>query len=152
MKKITIYECEDGKRFNNKEDAKQYDGILFNVMVIMSPLGEAVTKQFSAKEQNVLTTIKAFGKLMELCAKVIPTYKETFENTTLSKAYDSLAYRVLSDFSNDYPCVYKAYHRFTCISTKTFIEYEQPYWTKHENEYKQKYNEFKAKMMKFINN
>lgn len=146
MKEVTVYLCDDGQWFDNKEDAKRYDTILDKVNTIMRPLGGAVTEQFSARQQSVIPTLRALRKFMELCAKVFPNYKDTFYAVTIGSLSQSPVDGLLHDHCNTYPCLWKTCRRFLCISSETYIEYSHPYWANHEREYKKAYSEARKKM------
>ena len=133
MKKILIYECADGKRFDKIDDAQNYDTILSEVTQIMRPLGESVS-DYEIKRHRSNTIVSALKDLMNVCRHIIPSYAESFDRCNMENIH-GFAGRVLSDYSHDYPCLYKAYFRFRCISPTSFIEYDQPYWTTHEEEY-----------------
>lgn len=138
MKEITIYECEDGSRFDIKEKAERYDEVLEKIKQIMTPIGEPVTESYSAKQRDkdaVETTIK---DLMNLCAWCIPDWSDIFGRVNeLEDIQRYIVGRVLGDYSNDWKCLWKAYFRLSCISPTSYIEYEQPYWTSHEDEYQE---------------
>jgi hypothetical protein len=138
MKEITIYECEDGSRFDDRKKAAMYDKVLETIKYIMAPLGEPVTESYSAKQRDkgaVETTVKDF---MQLCAWCIPDWSDTFGKVNeLEDLQRYIVGRVLSDYSKDWKCLYEAYFRLSCISTTSHIEYEQPYWTSHEDEYQE---------------
>lgn len=138
MKEITIYECEDGSRFDDKWKAERYDEILEKTKKIMAPIGDAVTEMYSAKQRNKAAVERAVLEFMHLCAWCIPDWKETFEEVeNIDDAHCSIIGRVLSDYRNEWKCLAKAFFRFSCISDVSYIEYEQPYWTSHEDEYQQ---------------
>lgn len=138
MKEITIYECEDGSRFDNRKEAVKYDKVIETINLIMAPIGEPVTESYSAKQRDkgaVETTVK---DLMNLCAWCIPDWSDTFGK--VNKIEDLQRYivgRVISDYSKDWKCLHEAYFRLSCISPTSYIEYEQPYWTSHEDEYQE---------------
>lgn len=139
MKEITIYECEDGSRFDIKEKAERYDEVLEKIKQIMTPIGEPVTESYSAKQREKDAVETAVKDFMQLCAWCIPDWKETFEKVdNLEDAQRYIVGRVLSDYRNEWECLDKAFFRFSCISDVSYIEYEQPYWTKHEDEYKER--------------
>ena len=130
MKEITIYECEDGSRFDIKGKAERYDEVLEKIKRIMAPIGEPVTESYSAKQRA-----KDF---MQLCAWCIPDWSDTFGKVNELEAIQRyIVGRVLSDYSNDWKCLWEAYFRLSCISPTSYIEYEQPYWTSHEDEYQE---------------
>ena len=139
MKEITIYECEDGSRFDDKKKAAIYDEVLEKTKKIMAPIGDAVTEMYSAKQRNKAAVEMAVLEFMHLCALCIPDWKETFEKVdNLEDAQRYIVGRVLSDYRNEWECLDKAFFRFSCISDVSYIEYEQPYWTTHEQEYQEK--------------
>lgn len=138
MKEITIYECEDGSRFDNRKEAAKYDKVFETINEIMKPLGEPVTESYSAKQRDKDAVETAVKDFMQLCAWCIPDWKETFEKVDdLEDAQRYIVGRVLSDYRNEWECLAKAFFRLSCISLNSYIEYEQPYWTSHEDEYQE---------------
>ena len=144
IKEVTIYECSDGKRFDDKADAEKYNRILCEVNDIMAPLGEKPDDYHSITHQKEVVE-KTLAHLMKLCADTITDFDMSFKETTINDCYGCLTGRVLSDCSGDYPCLYKAYHRFMCINPTSFIEYDQPYWAKHEEEYNKTIEQYRKK-------
>lgn len=133
MKEVVIYECSDGKRFDKKLDAKIYECILGTVENIMAPLGQKPESYNAIKHKKEIVEI-ALSQLMELCGVTITSFKASFEKTTIN-CIRNISARVLSDYSDSFPCLWRAYERFTCISPTSFIEYDQPYWAAHEEEF-----------------
>lgn len=72
MKEITIYECEDGSRFDDKIKAARYDKVIETINLIMAPIGEPVTESYSAKQRDKGAVETAVKDLMQLCAWCIP--------------------------------------------------------------------------------
>ena len=141
MKEIVIYECSDGKRFDKKLDAEMYECILGVVENIMAPLGTK-PNSFNAFKHEKEIVETSLAKLMELCGDTIITFKESFKKTTIN-CIRNISARVLSDYSDSFPCLWMAYERFMCISPTSFIEYDQPYWAYHEEEFIQTMSRYK---------
>ena len=138
MKEITIYECEDGSRFDNRKKAAIYDKVLETIKDIMAPIGEPVTESYSAKQRDKDAVETAAKDFMQLCAWCIPDWSDTFEKVNeLEDLQRYIVGRVLGDYSHDWKCLHNAFFRFSCISPISYIEYEQPYWTSHEDEYQE---------------
>ena len=73
---------------------------------------------------------------MDLCSKMIPSYKHIFDDTANDNAHPSHAERILSD--SGYECLCHTNYRFRCMNMNSGIEYEQPYYATHEDEWKGK--------------
>lgn len=140
IKSITVYECEDGKRFDSAEDAKKYEMLLNECNAINNMLGVSKEPKFQefAVQIDKQTVDFCYDKFIELCLRTFPTYKsysylKGFEN--INKHY---IHRVISEHYDDYPCLSDLSERFGRISPSTYIEYDQPYFTNHESEFKGK--------------
>lgn len=54
--------------------------------------------------------------------------------TANGKRHPSHAGRVLSDYQQDYPCLYHAHYRFQCINNENGYEFQQPYFALNVDE------------------
>ena len=136
MEEIVIYKAVDGTRFDSKGDCEYYESVIDNVNNIMSrlrPNDEISSNVAIRQDSDVVIEVKQDFFL--LCAEVIPSYKQLFSEVANRIRHISHAERILSDYSNDFPILYATYFRLECISETSGIEYEQPYFAKHEIEF-----------------
>ena len=137
MKEIVVYEAKDGKRFDKESDCYDYEIVIYCAEQIMETLKPRTPIDYNhAVQQDLQEVRSAFNKFMLLCARVIPLFARHFEEVADGTRHPSHAWRILSDYSYDYPVLHKVWSRFECISQTSGIEYEQPYYTQHENEFK----------------
>lgn len=139
---ITVYQASDGKRFDDLHDAENYEYIYQRCQEILGELRPNETKgKTMAVRQHVYAVKSAFRKLMELCCDVLYKHKRVFRGVANGQYHRSHAARILSDYSNDYPCLQKAFFRFECINMESGLEYNQPYFVEHEDEWRYPINE-----------
>lgn len=136
MKEITIYQCEDGSRFESMEDAKNYEGLCERISKIMSPMGERTRDcrigavYISHDPSLVKGVLKNF--LLE-CSKYLPRHSNDFiECANGIRSFTHAGYiimdcgiKVLSD----------VLFRFSCTNIDNGREYSHPYYTTHEEEF-----------------
>lgn len=137
MVEITIYEAVDGTRFNSKGDCEHYESVIDkanNIMSRLRPNDEISSNVAIRHDFNVVTEVKKDFFL--LCAEVIPSYNQWFSEVANGIRHISHAGRVLSDYSHDFPVLWKLYFRLECINDFSGVEYEQPYFANHECEFK----------------
>ena len=138
IKAITVYECEDGKRFDSAEDAKKYGMLLNECNAINNMLGVSKEPKFQecAVQLEKQTVDFCYEKFIELCNRVVIFTKySTKEHKRFQDIEKHFIHRILSDYHEMYPCLDNLAGRFQCISTTTYIEYDQPYFAKHEDEF-----------------
>lgn len=141
MEAITIYECNDGTRFDAEEDAKEYESLCARVKEAMKPMGERTSVCNIGEEyiQHDLKDVrKSLHDFLVICThtltyygpKAIKEIKECIEKETYTDSVDnviaSCAQQVLVD----------ANYRFSCTNMKDGREYPHPYYTIHEDEFK----------------
>ena len=129
------YVTDDGSEFDTYKKAQEYEKLYEKCKMIMSQLNEEPTEKY-AIQHDIVIIKKAYEDFMNLCGKIIPSYKYVFDDTANGKAHPSYASRIISDF--DYECLCHADYRFRCMNMNSGIEYEQPYYVTHENEWKGK--------------
>ena len=144
MKKITVYECSDGTRFDSEAKAEKYDNLLSKLKDIeskylgKSPNGNTYTKQHNLEDvhQYKLAICKA-------AAEYFPRYAKVFEECGIGTRHMSHAQYYIQDYNAT--ALLQAFYRLECIDEKSGIEYEQPYyathpeeWTKFEEKYLKK--------------
>ena len=134
---VTIYRTSDGEEFSTLESAEKYDKLCSKVDIIMQGLRDRPENK--AVRQVPKDVKHMFRKLMDLCAQEMPLSKWKFdtaalgENLESGETHISWVQREVSD--HGIPCILRALYRFTCISDAG-IEYEQPYYVRHEDEWK----------------
>lgn len=137
METITIYVAKDGTRFDEKTNCEYYESIIDNVDRIMSRLRDNTdVSSVLAIKQDVSEVKSALEDFMRICGEVIPSYRHLFLQVGCGERHISHAGRILSDYSSSYPMLYDTFFRFECINEKSGIEYEQPYYALHEEEFK----------------
>ena len=136
MKKITIYESNDGTRFDNKADCKYYESICKNINNVTSRLrpNNDVSNLVAIRQDSDIVR-EVTQDFFLICAEVIPSFKDLFMQVANNERHISHAGRILSDYINDFPILYKTYYRIECISQISGVEYEQPYFANHEIEF-----------------
>lgn len=134
---ITKYRTSDGEEFGTLELAEKYDKLCSRVDMIMQGLRDRPENK--AVRQVPRDVKHVFCKLMDLCIQEMPLSKWKFETAALGEDLEpgethiSWIQREVSD--HRIPCISRALYRFTCISDAG-IEYEQPYYVRHEDEWK----------------
>lgn len=142
MKEIIIYVSDDGKEFHSKEECKAYEKIVNRVSDIMvgfrtnkNSLGQNITVR-----QDVNIVKKAYNEFLELCEEIMDKHgiAEIFRKARLEpeSIHPSHIEYHLGDWSRTYPVLWSTYCRFQNINFTSGIEYTQPYYAKHEDEYK----------------
>lgn len=148
MKRITVYECADGKRFDDLDKANEYDNIFFLVEDVLSKLGTPLQNgDLNSEQRDEARVRQGLSKLMEICKQAIPYNDKWFDSVTIENCRDNYVERILGDYQHDYPCLFDAYYRFCCISPSSFIEYKQPYYAKHEEEFEQMVEKYKEEIL-----
>ena len=132
IKEVIIYETEDGSQFNTQQEAENYEALYEKCQTIMGQLRPR--EEYGAVQQDIEKTKKAFAEFMDLCAATIPRYKKTFIGVKDGGIDQSWAHRIISDY--DIKCLRNVFFRFACINMVNGVEYEQPYYVKHESEWK----------------
>lgn len=148
MKKVIVWET-NGKRFDDYKDAVKYEALCKKVNGIMSqllPRTKDVEQCLDYNKHNLDTLNGCFRAFCKVCALMIPDYKEWFEQTSCGERDKSHIGRLLDDNRSEYPILYDAYFRFSCIDFKTGFEFQQPYYANHIDEAFndiKRYNEYK---------
>jgi len=137
MVEITIYKAVDGARFESKCDCEHYESVIDkanNIMSRLRPNDEISSNVAIRQDSDVIKEVKRYFFL--LCAEVIPSEKQWFSEVANGIRHISHAGCVLSDYSHDFPILWKLYFRLECINDFSGVEYEQPYFANHESEFK----------------
>lgn len=134
MKEITIYQTEDGSRFDKKEEAVKYEEI-YNKCNYINSLIPKINRELEYDEyiqQDIKVVKQAFNDFMDVVAIAIPNYADWAEQTKIGVRHISHIGRVISDYN--IKCLYSLYFRFCCISFDNGKEFQQPYFVLHQNE------------------
>lgn len=136
MEEITIYGAVDGTRFDSKSDCEYYESVIDNVNNIMSRLrpNDEISSNVAIRQDSDVV-IEVTQDFFLICAEVIPSFKDLFMQVANNERHISHAGRILSDYINDFPILYKTYYRIECINQISGVEYEQPYFANHEIEF-----------------
>lgn len=146
MKEIIVYESY-GKRFDKKEDAIAYEKLnkeVDELMAAMFPRTKDVEDGLDYVKHSADTVKACFKIFCDICKNTIPLYKKVFEEVGNGVRHMSHVGYILSDYNDDYPCLYNTYHRFLCIDFNTGFEFQQPYYVKHQEEYFERIKKYKS--------
>lgn len=133
--KIVYLSDYDGVRFDNQEDCEKYEKIVervLNAIKRISPEG-IKTDYNQAIRHNMEDVKKAYKSFMEICADDIPEYKNIFLECAKGLRHPSHASRIINDCGDS--ILWKTDYKFSCINKETGIEYEQPYYATHTEEF-----------------
>ena len=132
MKKITIYECNDGTRFDSEKQALEYDVLLSKCNSINDIIGCEVELQYDQYVQRNAETVKKQWRMFcNIVAECIPDYAQRAKECGNGTRHRSHIGRI-SDYN--IKCLYSLYYRFECIDEQG-REYQQPYFANgHQNE------------------
>ena len=140
MKTMLIYVADDGKKFNSQHECEEYEKLIDRVNNIM--IGFRPNKDeeghYIAVQQDKDIVNKAYDEFLKLCEEVFGKhgYGEIFKKARENTIHPSHLSYTLSDWSDKYPVIWATYCRFENISLESGIEYTQPYYATHEDEYK----------------
>lgn len=133
MKKITIYECNDGTRFDSEEQALEYDVLLSECNYINDVIGRKVELEYDQYVQRNAETVKKQWRVFcNIVAAAIPDYAKMAKECGNGTRHRSHIGRVIGDYN--IKCLQNLYYRFECIDEQG-REYQQPYFANgHQNE------------------
>ena len=140
MKAITLYEANDGVRFELKCDCVNHEAFCDKVEEINKRLrkNEEIDGTL-AIEQDLDVVRSAFKDLMELCAEEFSQLDgRVFKEVASGHRYISQANYLLQEYSEQYPTLRRLFYRFLCIDMNTGIEYEQSYFAQNPQDFKGK--------------
>lgn len=127
MKEITVYECLDGSRFDNKQEAEKYEILLSKCNEIESKFVN-INRSLYRDEyiQQDLENVKILYKLfMNLVGEAIPEYRErALECGSFDR---NMTHMDIPIFDSKLKCIKSLYERFTCINFRDGKEYIAPY-------------------------
>lgn len=137
MHRKVIYIAEDGTRFDSKDSCLNYEALSDKCKRIMSTLyydKKELDKGNAIRHDNDVVK-SCFEHFIDLCSTAIPQSRKELQEVKEGKRHISHAEYILSEYSSDFPCLFHAMYRFTCID-KYGIEYQQPYYAKHREDFK----------------
>ena len=131
MKEIIVFVSDDGKEFYSKEKCEEYEKLIDRVNNIMIGFRPNKNEEgyYIAVQQDKDIVNKAYDEFLKLC-------EEVFQKAREKTIHPSHLSYTLSDWSDKYPVIWATYCRFENISLESGIEYTQPYYATHEDEYK----------------
>lgn len=133
IKAITIYQTEDGSRFDDENKAKKYAALCDRVNEISSKLIN-VGRGLEYNEyiqQDVAVVKQCLSDFMDVVAEAIPDYANWALQTKNGERHYSHIGRVISDYN--IKCLWRFYFRLNCIA-ENGREFQQPYFTTHQEE------------------
>lgn len=139
MKEITIYQCEDGTRFDKRTDALEYESYYKIAKGIESRL-ISIGRKLNYNEyiqQDPEEVKKIRYDFLTLVAQKIPEWKEWAIQCRDGIRHISHIERVIDDYGIKW--MKHLAFRLACISADG-REYQQPYFTNHPEEATQKVN------------
>ena len=133
MKKIVIYQCDDGTRFDSEKQAAEYDILLSKCNNINDAIGRKVELEYDQYVQHNAETVKKQWRVFcNIVAEYMPDYAQRAKECGNGTRHRSHIGRVISDYN--IKCLYSLYFRFECIDEQG-REYQQPYFANgHQNE------------------
>lgn len=133
MKKIVIYQCNDGTRFDSEKQAAEYDILLLKCNNINDAIGRKVELEYDQYVQHNAGAVKKQWRVFcNIVAEAIPFYDKMAWECGNGTRHRSHIGRVISDYN--IKCLYDLYFRFECIDEQG-REYQQPYFANgHQNE------------------
>lgn len=133
MKKTTIYECNDGTRFDSEKQALEYDALLSKCNSINDVIGHKVGLEYDQYVQRNAETVKKQWRVFcNIVAEYIPDCAQIAKECGNGTRHRSHIGRVIDDYN--IKCLYNLYYRFECIDEQG-REYQQPYFANgHQSE------------------
>lgn len=136
MKEVTKYIALDGTKFNTAEDCKEYESIINRVIEINNLRDNGEVSYCKVAIRQDKEAVKKFKyDFYMLCAEIIPECKSLFTEVAVGNRHQSRASHVLSCSSREYPILNEISYRLDCIG-ESGIEYDQPYFALHEDEFR----------------
>lgn len=133
MKKITIYQCEDGTRFDTEAEALKYESYIARAKKIESHLisigRDLYYNEYIQQDPDALR--KAKYDFLTLVAERIPEWKDWAIECRDGIRHISHIGRVIDDYGIKW--MRHLYFRFACID-EDGREYQQPYYANHPEE------------------
>lgn len=142
MKEKIIYVADDGTEFSIKESCATYEDLLNRVrrtIAFLKPNKDIDGHNITVRHDPCIVK-QAFHDFLQICETTIPDNRiaDMFRKARTGSEYvhpSHLEYH-LSDYSKSYPILWSTFCRFQNINFTSGIEYTQPYYVYHENEWK----------------
>lgn len=133
MKVISIYEANDGTRFDTKKECEEYEILLFKCELINAGIGKEVKLEYDQFVQHDIEKVtQEWIHFCRLVGQTIPNYSKLGLECAYGKRHHSHIYRVISD--SNIKCFENLAFRFQCID-EYGCEFQQPYFANgHQNE------------------
>lgn len=138
MTEKKVYVANDGAQFNRPEECLAYECYLNKTNEIMSKLKPRKDEEGYAVRQDIDTVKQTMKDFFDNVGKPLVGWdlaKRMMDDTAKGIRHISHIVRLFSELP-EYPVLSNTFYRFTCISMQSGIEYEQPYYASHENEFK----------------
>lgn len=130
IERKVIYVVE-GKHFNDIESAEKYNTLYETVTNLLSIL--KTEKEDGIVKHNKDVVKGCFKLFCYICASIFSEFEEVFKRMgdegILFKG--SICEKVIFNHQYDYPIIYNAYYRFSCINFSSGIEYNSPWFAHH---------------------
>lgn len=133
MQKITIYQCEDGTRFDKENEALEYESHAARAKEIESLL-VSIGRELNGNEyiqQDPNMVRRAKYDFLTLVAERIPIWKDLAIECRDGIRHIAHIGRVIDDYGIKW--MRHLYFRFACID-ENGREYQQPYYANHPEE------------------
>lgn len=133
MKKIEIYQCEDGTRFDKENEALEYESYAARAKEIESRLVN-IGRELNGNEyiqQDPAVVKKAKYDFLTLVAERLPEWKDWATQCRDGIRHISHIGRVISDYGIRW--MRHLDFRLSCID-ESGREYQQPYYKNHPEE------------------
>lgn len=134
IERKVIYVVE-GKHFNEIESAERYNDIYERITSLLSILKDEKEDGLIIHNKEVIRGI--FKSFCYICAEVFDTFKEVFKRMgdegILFKG--GTCEKIIYNHQYEYPAIYDAYYRFSCINFMSGIEYSTPWFAHHTEDY-----------------
>lgn len=144
IKKIEIYECGDGTRFDDEERAQRYEDTRVELRAVerkyLGPRAEEVKRGKGTQEHPIENVIAYRKEICRIAGEYIPSSKWVFDGCGDGTRHISHANRVVSDC--DVKMLDVAFFRLNCINLSSGREYEQPYYALHPEEWEDYYEKY----------
>jgi len=137
MEAITIYQCEDGTRFDAEEDAKEYESLCEEVKRVMIPMGERTHECNNGEEyiqHDPKDVNKSLHDFLVLCANTLTYCHKPLMECAEGKRHIIYADYIISECN--FKTLTDANFRFHCTNMESGREYEQPYYAINEDKFK----------------
>lgn len=141
---ITIYKCDDGSEFKNKNDAVKYVNTYEKLNQTISLLNDIriESKFCSWIIIHTKEKVDAYKKsICKLAVEYYPSNAEIFIKYNAGEISCNDVVMVLNTHKNEIiensninVCLYNAFYRLNCIDDKTYIEYPSTYYIKQQRE------------------